>query len=282
MSNIIHYGTSGNPPNFFKSKWGKDRRNALDWINSIGLNAYEYTMTHGARIKEEKAEYLKQKAKEFGIKMSVHGPYYVVLTSDKKRVYDNSIIELLKTMRLSKIMGSDKVIFHPGFKKLGHLESLKQCIIGLKKVIKEFGDNTVKVLPETTGKICQLGNLEDIINICEQTECIPCIDFGHLHARNLGSLKSKEDIRKILVEIEKRLGKKTIKNLHCHFYPIEYTDKGEKVHRAFFEKEFYPKFEHYAPLIKEFNMAPTLISESKNSQDLGALHMKKVLEKILK
>ncbi|MFA5381633.1 MAG: TIM barrel protein [Candidatus Micrarchaeia archaeon] len=281
MGSEIRFGTSGNPPNFFESKWGKDRKNALDWINSIGLNAYEYTMTHGARIREEKALHLKKKAKEFDIKLSVHGPYYIVLTSDKKRVYDNSINELLKTMRLSSLMGAEKVIFHPGFKTIGHFESLKQCITGLKKVIKEYGNNDIKVFPETTGKICQLGDLEDIITICEKTECIPCIDFGHLHARNLGSLKSKEDIKEVLIKIENRLGKKILKNLHCHFYPIEYTDKGEKVHRAVFEKDFYPKFEHFAPLIKEFNMAPTLISESKNSQDLGALYMKKVLEKIL-
>ena len=42
----IRYGTSGNPPNFFKSKFGKDRVNAPDWIKSIGLNAYERMMTY--------------------------------------------------------------------------------------------------------------------------------------------------------------------------------------------------------------------------------------------
>ncbi len=281
MSSEIRFGTSGNPPNFFESKWGKDRKNALDWINSIGLNAYEYTMTHGARIKEDKALYLKKKAKEFDIKLSTHGPYYVVLTSDKKRVVENSINELLKTMELSSLMGSEKVIFHPGFKALGHSESLKQCITNLNNIIETYGKSDVKLLPETTGKLSQLGNLEDIITICEQTECIPCIDFGHLHARNLGSLKTEEDFRHVLIKIENRLGKKILRKLHCHFYPIEYTDKGEKVHRAVYEKDFHPKFENFVPLIKEFNMVPTLISESKNSQDLGALHMKKVLEKIL-
>ena len=65
-----------------------------------------------------------------------------------------------------------------------------------------------------------------------------------------------------------------------NFYPIEYTDKGEKVHRAVTEKNVYPRFIDLAPLIKEFKMFPTLISESKNSQDIGALEMKRIMSEI--
>jgi deoxyribonuclease-4 len=130
------------------------------------------------------------------------------------------------------------------------------------------------------GKISQLGDLNEVIKICENTECLPCIDFGHLYARSLGQLKIKEDFNKILAEIEKRLGKKVLEKLHCHFYPVEYGDKGEKFHRAVTEENVFPRFEPFAELIKEFDMAPVLISESKNSQDIGALQMKKIMEKL--
>jgi deoxyribonuclease-4 len=89
-------------------------------------------------------------------------------------------------------------------------------------------------------------------------------------------------LMKIVVEIEKRLGNDVLKNLHCHFYPVEFTAKGEKVHRAVTEKDVFPVFEPFAELIKEFNMFPVLISESKDSQDIGALHMKEVMGRVLR
>lgn len=181
---------------------------------------------------------------------------------------------MLKTTHLAEIMGAKKVVFHPGFGR-----DFKKVISNLKIVEKDKPKNVI-ILPEIMGKISQLGDLNEVINICENTQSEPCIDFGHLHARTLGSLKEKEDFRKVLDEIEKRLGGDVLRRLHCHFYPVEYTDKGEKVHRAVMEKEFPPHFSPFAELIKEYKMEPTLISESKNSQDIGALHMQDVIRRL--
>ena len=91
MENKIKLGTSGNPPNFFKSKFGKDRINAVDWISSIGLNAYELLMTYGARTKPEVAKIIGEKAKKLNVALSVHAPYYVVLSSPKQEVFLENI-----------------------------------------------------------------------------------------------------------------------------------------------------------------------------------------------
>lgn len=267
------FGTSGNPPNFFKSEFGKNRVNAADWIHSIGLNAYERMMTYGARMKEEDAVRFGKIAKKNDIALSVHAPYYIVLTSNKKHVVYNSIKELIKTCHLANLMGAKKVVLHPGFGS-----DVKKVIKNLKIVEKSTPKN-VRILPETMGKLSQLGSLNDVLTICENTECLPCIDFGHLYARSLGKINGKEEFRKVLVEIEKRLGKKALKNLHCHFYPVEFTGKGEKKHRAVTEKNAFPQFKPLAELIKEFKMNPTLISESRDSQDIGALQMKRMLER---
>ena len=270
----IRFGPAGNPINFFKSDLRKDRLNAPVWCRSIGLNANERQMTYGARMKEEDAIRFGKLAKKHDVALSVHGPYYVVLTSDKPQVFKNSIAELIKTAHLAKLMGADKVVFHPGFGR-----DIRKVVEGLKEVEAQK-DKSVKILPETMGKISQLGSLNEILEICENTESEPCIDFGHLHARNLGSLKEKKDFREILNEIEKRLGKRVLRRLHCHFYPVDFTDKGEKVHRAVTEKNVFPQFLPFAELIKEYNMKPTLISESKNSQDIGALHMRDIMERL--
>jgi len=172
-------------------------------------------------------------------------------------------------------MKAERVVFHPGFGRD------VQKVIKYLKIVEKDKPKNVKILPETMGKISQLGSLNEVLTICENTECLPCIDFGHLHARTLGGFMKKDDFRKVLVEIEKRLGKKVLKRLHIHFYPIDFTDKGEKVHRAVMEKNVYPVFEPFGELIKEFKMYPVLISESKDSQDIGALQMKEIMERIL-
>jgi deoxyribonuclease-4 len=274
--NEIKFGPAGNPINFFKSKLGKDRLNAPVWCRSIGLNANERQMTYGARMKEEDAIKFGKLAKQNDITLSIHGPYYVVLTSIKQKVVNNSIKELIKTANLAELMSAKRVVFHPGFG-----DNADKVIKNIKIIEKDKSEN-VSLLPETMGKLSQLGSLNDVIKICENTECLPCIDFGHLYARSLGKLKAKEDFRKILVEIENRLGYNVLKTMHCHFYPVDFTDKGEKVHRAVTEKNVYPQFMPFGELIKEFNMFPVLISESKDSQDIGALQMKAVMERLMK
>lgn len=267
----IKFGTSGNPPNFFKSEFGKNRINAVNWISSIGLNAYEVLMTYGARTRPEVAEEIGKRAKELGIHLTVHGPYYVVFTSDKEGVFERSVEELLKTLKLAEIMGAEAVVFHPGFKNVEN--PVERCIKGIKEVKKRY-NGPVEIHPETMGKKSQLGSLDEVIHICRETECKPCLDFAHIHAREGGSLKDVDSFREIILKVKSELGEDTIKNLHCHFYPVEYGEKGEKHHRAVTEENVFPKFEHFAPVIKEFKIEPILISESRDSQDIGALQMR--------
>ena len=209
--------------------------------------------------------------------LSLHSPYYIVLTSDKKETIENSQKELLKTLDAAKYFNCKRIVLHPGF--TNNSNALASFIKNIKEVINnhEYGKY---IVPETMGKKSQLGSLDDIIKICQETEIKPCIDFGHLHARDNGCLNNENDFREVITKLENSLGKEAIKNLHCHFYPVAYTDKGEKVHRAVMEEDAFPKFKHFAPIIKEFNMKPVLISESHNSQDIGALQMKEILSKI--
>ena len=275
MKTEIRFGTSGNPPNFFKSEFGKKRINAVNWINSIGLNAYEYLMTYGARTRPEVAKKIKEEAKKLGVALSVHAPYYIVFTSDKENVFDNSVKEMVKTLNLAELMGAEKVVFHPGYNNVPNPS--ERVIKGIRKV-KTLYNGKVKILPETMGKKSQFGSLKDILYICKETNCEPCLDFAHLHAREGGSLNSSEDFRKIILKVKKVLGLRVVKRLHCHFSPVEFNEKGEKKHRSYFEREYFPHFEHFLPIIKEFNMKPTLISESRDSQDGAALEMKSLWE----
>ena len=230
---------------------------------------------------EQRAKEMGKKARKFGVRLSVHAPYYCVFTSSDKGIVKRSHERMKKTIKLAHIMGATKIVLHPGFHNVDNaLEKFVKEIEKVEKWRKEHGYGVV-ICPETMGKPSQLGSLEEVLSICEQVPGLePCIDFGHVHAYEGGSLKTEKDHRRILDMIQKKLGKKILKRLHCHFYPVEYTPKGEKTHRAYSEKDFYPQFRHISGLIKEYEMNPTLISESKNSQDGGALEMKRYMGKI--
>ncbi len=68
------------------------------------------------------------------------------------------------------------------------------------------------------GKINQLGDLNEVMALCSLDErLIPCIDFGHLNARTMGGMNSKEAFMNVLDTIENVLGAERRKHFHVHF-----------------------------------------------------------------
>ena len=62
----------------------------------------------------------------------------------------------------------------------------------------------------------QIGTLEEIVGICKTFDSfIPIIDFAHLHARNMGAIKDKDDYRYILDYMIDELGREGIVNFHA-------------------------------------------------------------------
>jgi len=279
MADRVRFGPAGNPLDF-----KGPTVEAPIYIREEGLDAYEYQAVRGVRIKEEVARELGKNAKENDVYVSLHGPYYINLSSDKKETFRKSKVRLLDSMRAAMWMGAKKVVFHPGYygEKTPD-EALKMCIEAMKEVVemaKAEGIKGVLLAPETTGKLSQLGSLDEILTMCEEVElACPTIDWAHIHAREQGLIKGRKQYEKILDEIEKRLGSDVLKDLHCHFTKVEFTDKGEKTHRLLSEKEFGPPFEPFAELIVELGLKPVIISESP-TLDRDAINMKKIYERI--
>lgn len=281
MADRVRFGPAGNPLDF-----KGPTVEAPIYVKEEGLDAYEYQAVRGVRIKEDVAKELGKNAKENDVYVSLHGPYYINLASDKKDTFRKSKERLLESMRAAVWMGAKKVVFHPGYYgEKSPEEALKMCVEALKEVVelaKCEGIRGVFLAPETTGKLSQLGSLNEILAMCEEVELVyPTIDWAHIHAREQGLIKGKKDYEKILSEIDKRLGSDVLKDLHCHFTKVEFTEKGEKTHRLLSEKEFGPPFEPLAEIIVEWNLKPVIISESP-TLDRDAINMKKIYERISK
>jgi deoxyribonuclease-4 len=82
-----------------------------------------------------------------------------------------------------------------------------------------------------------------------------------------------------LEKIEDRLGSEVVRNMHCHFTKIEYTDKGERRHHSLEEERYGPDFAMLAKVIVDFKLRPVIISESP-LLDLDALRMRDLLRSL--
>ncbi len=280
------FGPAGNSLSF--SEMGFKRNDQVpEYLVQFGLNAYEYQCGHGVRVNAQVAERLKVNAAASGIQLSLHSPYYISLSSVEKEKRDNSIDYVLQSARAAKQIGATRVIVHSGScGKMTREEALdlaKDTVLRCLKAMDEEGLGDISFCPETMGKVNQLGNLDEVLSLCELDErLIPCIDFGHLNARTFGGVNSPESFSKILDQIENRLGIDRLKRFHSHFSKIEYTSNGgEKRHLTFADTVYGPDFEPLAELIAKKGLSPVFICESAGTQAEDARKMMTLYQKYL-
>ncbi|MEM3442866.1 MAG: TIM barrel protein [Candidatus Bathyarchaeia archaeon] len=284
MADRPRFGPAGVPPTFRVLKANLEDVPKL--LRDEGLDAFEYQAVRWGvkpQIKKEEAEKLGLKAAEYDVWLSLHGSYFINFCGEKD-VIEKSKERLISCATAAEWMKAHTVVFHPGFYgKKPKTEVFKKCLQALKEVsesLKALGIKNVKIGPETMGKQSQLGSLEEVLSLCgkiEQTQ--PVIDWAHLHARDNGRFRDADDFRKVIETIENILGAEAVKNLHCHFTKVEFTEKGEKRHHILDEKGYGPDFATLAKVIAEFDLKPIIISESP-ILDLDAIKMREILKGI--
>jgi len=273
------FGPAGNSDSFAAQGF-KSTMDAPKYLSQIGLDAYEYQCGKGVKTSKETAVKFGAKAKENNITLSIHSPYYISLSSVEEEKRNNSIGYIMQTAKLAEYMGADRIIIHSGscakLSRADALELAKDTIKRARAKAIEDGLGHITFCPETMGKLNQLGDLNEVMELCKVDESfIPCIDFGHLNARTNGSINAKEEYAKILDTIENELGAARLKVFHSHFSKIEYTEKGGEVKHLTFEDMIYgPKYEPLMELVAQKNLSPRFICESSGTQAEDALAMK--------
>lgn len=279
---MITFGPGGNSISWGKRKFPADLPR---YLGEFGLNGYEIECGRGVRISESAVNELPRIAAENGIYVTLHAPYFISLSSVEEDKRQNSVNYILESARAAKSVGARKIVVHSGScSKMTRAEALYLASDTLKKAqsaLDENGLSEIIICPETMGKINQLGTLEEVIELCKVDErFLPTVDFGHLNARTLGEIKSRDDYAKMLNLIENELGHERLSNMHIHFSKIEYTKGGEKKHLTFADERFGPRFEPLMEEIHARNLSPSVICESDGTQAEDAAAMKKYYESL--
>ncbi len=273
-------GPAGNCEDFY-SAGHKSSLEAPEWVRENGLGAYEYQCGKGVKISVEAAKKLGVRAKENGILLSVHAPYYISLASIEKEKRDKSIEYILKTLTVAKAMGAKRIVVHSGtagsITRKEALELAKDTLSRSLDAAAKAGFKDIFICPETMGKVKQLGTVDEVAELCTLDRMlIPTIDFGHVNSMSLGGLKNFEDFERVFVTLEKKLRDERAISFHAHYSRIEYTNAGEKKHHRFDETEYEPEFTPVAELVAKYDLSPTIICESRGTQTRDAVEMQKI------
>jgi deoxyribonuclease IV len=255
----LRFGTSGIP----LSSERPDSVHGIARARELGLDCMEMAWVNGVRMRPESADRIAAAAREHGLALTAHAPYYVNLCGEDA-VRERSIARLEHTGLLAARCGAESFCFHAGFYgKRTEAEAQEMVLAGLREVtarLKGHGVN-VDVRPELTGRVSQLGSLEHLIDWAERVPGIgPCIDFSHHYARLQGVPNDYAAFRSMLELVRRRLGVASLKRLHVHIAGIEFGPRGERRHLPLRKSRF--RYRELLRALKDEEVSGWVVCES--------------------
>lgn len=278
---MIWFGPAGNSDSFYEQGY-KHSWQMPKWLNDMGLNAYEYQCNKGVNLKDDTAREIGERCKESNIRLSIHAPYYINLSSTERDKRERSIQYILDTLHIAHVMGATRIVVHPGYVSgVSRETALEMAKDTLLNALKQAGDllSSVTICPEVLGKSNQLGNIFEVVELCSlDKRLIPCIDFGHMHALTNGGMLETQHFADTLRYVGQELGTERMRKVHMHFSRIEFGKGGEKKHWSYSDTQYGPEFQPLAQAILELGIEPTIICESRDTMAEDALTLKKIFE----
>ena len=279
---MIKFGPSGNSESFYAAGY-EHTEEAAAYVKEMGLDCFEYSFGRGVRMTEGKARSIGKAFAEAGVEISVHAPYFINFANPDDEMAAKSYGYVLDSAKMVRLMGGKRIVFHPAAQGKDSRETAVSRAEDRLKILRDYiylnGLEGLMFCPETMGKLAQIGTPEEIVRFCKIDRVFtPCVDFGHVNAREQGSLKAAADYRRLLEYMIGELGYERMKHFHVHFSKIMYGAKGEIRHLTFSDAVYGPEFEPLAEVLHALALEPYIVSESDGTQAEDARAMKRMYE----
>jgi deoxyribonuclease-4 len=263
MGEGLLFGTAGIPV----STIARTTEAGIERVAELGLDCMEVEFVQGVRMGEKAAYLVGDVARKREIRLTAHAPYFINLNAQEEDKVRASKERLLRTARICSLFGGESAVFHAAFylnlppSKV--YEAVKSCLEEVMKTLR--GErNRVWIRPEVMGKGTEFGTLDELLWLSSEVEGVaPCVDFAHWHART-GAFNSYKEFLVILDQIEKKLGRDALDNMHIHVSGIDYGKKGEKKHLNLKESDF--QYIDLLKALKERQVKGLVICESPNRE----------------
>lgn len=284
MKKAPFFGPGGNSLSFY-NEGHKATVEAPAWVAARGLDAYEFEAGNGLAAGPATLSRIGEAAREHGVAMSLHAPYFISLCSADPEKRRKSIEYIRTSLEAGALLGARTVVVHMGgVAKMPREEGMRLSAETLYDLLSEIPDNGIAIGLETMGKVNQLGTLDEVLTLCALApdRLAPVVDFGHLNARVCGNggFASKDDYLRVFDAIACTLGDRAAMELHSHFSKIEYTSAGEKKHLTFTDAIYGPEPWPLMEAIFELGVTPTIICESDGTMAEDALAMKRYYQSL--
>jgi deoxyribonuclease IV len=160
----------------------------------------------------------------------VHTPYYINFASANNRIRYGSVSVVRDELERASLLGAKYVMTHIGTaKELGQKEAIKKTIAMLKKSLDGYKGTTKLLLENSAGAGEIIGDdlkeLKEIIDgVNDNNIAGICLDTQHSFASGY----DWRDFEKTLKKVDKEIGIKNIKLIHCN---DSQSDCGSNVDR---------------------------------------------------
>jgi len=253
------FGTGGVPV----SAKSRSTEAGIERIAELGLGCMEIEFVHGVRMSPQVAVSVGELAVRKRVVLTAHGPYFINLNAVEPEKVHMSKERILQTARIAALFGARSITFHAAF----YLKSTPaETYTAVKRHLEEVVNtlrregNKVTISPEVTGKPSQFGTLEELLQLSNEIEGVAfCLDFSHWHART-GKANSYQEFLDILDQIERKLGRQGLDNMHIHLSGIAYGNKGEIKHIMLPDSDL--KYAELLKALKERKAKGVVICES--------------------
>ncbi len=249
---------------------------SFERLKELKLNAQEIEFVRSVYLSPKAAEEVGRLAKNYGIELSVHAPYFINLLSDKKETVDASIKRILESADRAERMGAKFVVVHAAYygnlSKEDAMKKMKEITLKIISEMDRMRIKNVKLAYETMAKESQFADLDELLELMKEVKSkilTVCVDFAHLYCRKNGKIDYSEVLEKI----------KKITHIHSHFSNVKYNLNTKKFVDVHIPIDSNPPFEPLAREILRRGINITIISESPKLE-LDSVKMKDIFEKL--
>lgn len=228
---MVRFGPAGNDVKFY-ADGNQASVDAPRWLASIGLNAYEISFGRGIRMTDKTAQIIGVQAAKYDVQISVHAPYYINLANVENLEKNYHYIK--RSLELLALMGGKRLVVHVGSQmQMTREMALDHCQQSLKIILTRLHDDGIDnywLCLETMGKYTQIGNLDEICDLCmiDPQHLMPTVDLGHMNCLAQGQM----DLQHVFTQLQ------NFPQVHFHISFIEYGLKGEIRHLTLSDQQF--------------------------------------------
>jgi bifunctional non-homologous end joining protein LigD len=267
MEPVIRFGISRRPT----PEDSDDDAAYLDSLAERGHAAHELAFVTGFPWKERRCQQFGRLAAERQMRLSVHAPYFAVLTVEEEDRARQCLAALEHTMKLGRALQSPIICAHFGntHDRSGEelIDRVRSRLDYLAPKIEGMG---VGLGLEVAGNDRNFGTLGDIALLAEEFPFVrPIVDWAHLHAISGGALTSKEAFGSVLSFLRDSFPGWMIDPLQTQFTDNLFNEHGEIRHIPYGTGSL-----KVAPLVEaaeEVGLSMVIISEAREKESHDAI-----------